>query len=153
MRWLFLCALAACDVDVGGNCPPCTAAINASVDITLTSEQLNHATAMLCRDGLCATGTLEANYGNPIGQLRGIGNGVEVDIDVIGTAQVMTFVLSGAGSFFGDGPVDGDTYTATITGSDGTMLLGASGSVAHYTDAQPGCVELAACDSASVTLQ
>ncbi|HEX4450704.1 MAG TPA: hypothetical protein VH143_07530 [Kofleriaceae bacterium] len=139
--------------DVPADCGPCTATIAASVDITLTSEQLNHATATLCRDGgECATGTLEVNFGNPVAQLQGIGNGVEVDIAAVGTTQVMSFSLSGAGSFFG-GPVDGDVYTATITGSDGTMLLGASGTVAHYTDEQTNCFELAGCESASITLQ
>ncbi|HEY1547782.1 MAG TPA: hypothetical protein VGG28_08180 [Kofleriaceae bacterium] len=154
MRCSVLIALAttACFNDpVPADCGPCTAAIDISVDITLTSEQLNHATATLCRDGLCATGALEVNFGNPVGMLEGIGDGVEVDISASGTTQVMTFELSGAGSLL-EGPVDGDSYTATITGSDGTMLLGASGSVATYTDAQPGCFSLAACDTASITL-
>jgi hypothetical protein len=138
--------------DVPPDCGPCTAAIDVSVGITLTSEQLNHATATLCRDGACATGTLEVSFGNPVATLDGIsGDGVEVDIGVSGTTQVMTFKLSGAGSLFG-GAVDGDAYTATITGSDGTMLLGASGAVEHYTNAQPDCFSLGGCEAASVTL-
>jgi hypothetical protein len=138
--------------DIPPDCGPCTAAITASVDITLTPEQLNHATATLCRDGgECATGKLEVNFGNPVAQLQGIGDGVEVAVGAVGTTQVMTFSLSGAGSLFG-GPVDGDVYTATITGSDGTMLLGVSGTVAHYTDEQQSCFDLGGCYSAAFTL-
>jgi hypothetical protein len=149
VRWCSLLAIAAATAcDFPPACPPCTAAITASVDIALTSEQLNRATATLCRDGVCATGKLEVNFGNPVGQLQGIGDGVEVDIDAVGATQVMAFTLSGAGD-----PTDGDTYTATIAGSDGTMLLGASGTVAHYTDAQADCFSLGGCESATVTLQ
>jgi|HubBroStandDraft_6_1064221.scaffolds.fasta_scaffold577508_3 hypothetical protein len=154
VRSVVLVALAgtACGVDLGLEpCPPCTASVTASAAITLTSEQLNRATATVCRNLECATGRLEVDFGNPVGTLDGIGLGVPVQITVQGTAQIIMFVLPSSGDVFSS-LTNGDVYHATITGTDGTMLLDVQGT-AHYTDEQgSACFTLAECMAAQVTM-
>jgi hypothetical protein len=154
MRSLVLIVLvaAACDPDLGLEaCPPCTASVTASATLTLTSDQLDHTTATVCRNLECATGTLEVNFGNPVGTLIGIGTGVPVQISVQGGAQVMTFVLPSAGGPLGM-LVDGDVYHATLTGADGTVLLDVQGT-AEYTDEQgSACLTFSECMAARVTM-
>ncbi len=169
MRALVLVALAmtAC----GGSffdCPPCAATVTASVATTLTTDQLDGATAQICVNRDCATGLLDTELGSSIGTLTGLATGdVDVEVQPDGGKLVITFVLPPDGTLFT--PLDdGDVYHATlwptainerdakVDGSESSVLLDVSGTASYTDEAGSDCPTLGGlseqCLGSSITM-